>query len=146
MLLTSFYGQLETSKKRESWNLLARLSPNRQTAWCVSGDFNEITSQSEKQGGSQRSEAHMGSFCEALEVNGFFDLGYKGSKFTWYNHHVDSSFSKERLDQVVANGSWILKFKVHEVGSLVARTSDYSPLLLHMAEGSKGVMRRVRLF
>lgn len=83
----------------------------------------------------------MGSFCEALEANGLFDLGYKGSKFTWCNQHAGPSFTKERLDKGVANDMWISKFKMHEVEGLVARTSDHSPLLLHMAEGSKGVKR-----
>lgn len=35
---------------------------------------------------------------------------------------------------------------MHAVEGLVARTSYHSPLMLHMAKGSKGPRRRVRFF
>ncbi|XP_042982759.1 uncharacterized protein LOC122311987 [Carya illinoinensis] len=145
-LLFGFYGQPETAKRKESWNLLARLCPDSHIAWCVLGDFNEITSQSEKEGGRQSSESQMGAFREALKVNGLFDLGYKGNGFTWCNQHADSSFTRERLDRGVANGEWISKFNVTVVENMVARTSDHSPVLLKLLEGNLGTRRRVKLF
>ncbi|XP_042948853.1 uncharacterized protein LOC122281421 [Carya illinoinensis] len=88
----------------------------------------------------------MGAFREALEENGLFDLGCRGNGFTWCNQHADSSFTRERLDREVANGVWISKFNLTIVENMVARTSDHSPMLLKMLEGTQGVRRRVRLF
>lgn len=50
--LTSFYGNLETTKKPESCVKLKQLSNTSTLPWLVIGDFNEITGMSEKEGGS----------------------------------------------------------------------------------------------
>lgn len=49
--LTGFYGNLITFLRAESWRTLQTLSSNSQLPWVVIGDFNEITSMEEKEGG-----------------------------------------------------------------------------------------------
>lgn len=51
----------------------------------------------------------MQKFRHALEVNGLYDLGWRGQKFTWANWHEDENFTKERLDRVIANIQWFEK-------------------------------------
>ena len=48
--LTNFYGHLETSKCEENWTLLESLKQSNHLPCLCVGDFNEITSQSEKAG------------------------------------------------------------------------------------------------
>ena len=48
--LTGFYGNPETSKRMESWQLLNSLSSTSQLPWLVNGDFNEIWCAEEKEG------------------------------------------------------------------------------------------------
>ncbi|XP_042974770.1 uncharacterized protein LOC122306409 [Carya illinoinensis] len=55
--------------------------------------------------------------------------GWKRNKFTWYNHHEDESFAKERLDKVLANPRWKVNYSKVSVETLPA-ISDYSSILL----------------
>jgi len=52
--LTGFYGMQEGRKRKESWNLLRRLSQMSSLPWCIMGDFNDILSMDEKKGMSER--------------------------------------------------------------------------------------------
>lgn len=36
-LLTCYYGQPETAKRKESWNLLKSFKPQEQDGWCIVG-------------------------------------------------------------------------------------------------------------
>lgn len=89
----------------------------------------------------------MARFREVLEREGLFDLRWRGDKFTWSNkHHVDETFTKERIDRAVANLKWKDIFKEGWVEVLAARCSDHRPLLLCMNQESATEWRRMRLF
>ena len=77
--ITGFYENLETHRRKESWDLLRSLSQNYQQPF---GDFNEIVSVEEKLGGVQRSQKQMDDFREAIHHCRFKDLGYCGPEFT----------------------------------------------------------------
>lgn len=104
--LTSFYGQPDWTKRKESWALLQHLHDFQPDPWLCYGDFNEIVRLHEKVGGARRKEEHMAEFRSALETCNLSDLGYKGAKFTWNNRQNDGSFIKERLDRVLSNNEW----------------------------------------
>ena len=78
-----FYGELETQRRSESWNLLRRLNRKCQVPWLCVGDFNELLRSDEKLGANRRSHNQMQLFREAVDACSFLDLGYLGSKFTW---------------------------------------------------------------
>lgn len=50
--LMGFYGALVTSRQDESWALLKVMRDRSNLPWLAIDDFNEITSGSEKEGGS----------------------------------------------------------------------------------------------
>ena len=54
--LIGIYGQLEKIKHIETWNLMRLLHQQVTLPWICIGDFNEILSANEKQGGGPRSE------------------------------------------------------------------------------------------
>lgn len=92
--------------------------------------MNEIIFHEEKWGGRQREERLMKQFRKVLEATSPYDLGCKGDRFTWSNRHLDSTFTNERLDCVLADNYWKQMFKHYEVETMVARSSDHKPLLL----------------
>lgn len=53
--LTRFYGNPDTRKRPESWSKLKHLKGTSNLSWLTIGDFNELTSLSETEGGSTRS-------------------------------------------------------------------------------------------
>ena len=107
---TGFYGEPVTHKRVESWNLLQELNSRMTLAWLCLGDFNEITRQSKKLGGSVRSQAQMQLFRDAIDECGFMDLGFTRSQFTWKKHFNDGHSVWERLDRGMANREWLLRF------------------------------------
>ena len=60
--LTGIYGHPEKLKCIETWNLMRLLHQKVTLPWICIGDFNEILSANEKQGGEPRSEWQMANF------------------------------------------------------------------------------------
>lgn len=58
---------LDSSKRRESWELLSSFEPEVNKGWCLVGNFNEIVWQSEKQGERNRKDDQMDNFERVLE-------------------------------------------------------------------------------
>lgn len=98
--------------------------------WSIIWDFNEILYHVEKVGGRERVENQMALFRRVLEEGNLFDLGWKGAKFTLCNKHEDETFTKERLDQVLANSNWMECFSDFNVVTLPAISSDHQPIML----------------
>ncbi|XP_042939538.1 uncharacterized protein LOC122274575 [Carya illinoinensis] len=135
-MLTGFYGHPMTSKRAQSWALLRVLKPTAPTAWMCIGDFNEITSQSEKMGALIRPYKQLEAFREAIEFCDLTGLNTRGLKFTWSNRRSGRGFTKERLDRGLANEEWNMRF--HNATCMVLPTikSDHSPLVVSLVSRS----------
>jgi len=107
---TGFYGNPNTARRWESWELLRFLKTLQPTAWLCAGDFNEILEQEEKQGASLRRNSQINNFRMALEDCDLSDLGFSGPRYTWSNSKSDGNFTQERLDRAVANREWCSRF------------------------------------
>ncbi|GMI97858.1 hypothetical protein HRI_003455100 [Hibiscus trionum] len=128
---TGFYGNPETNRRQESWNLLRSLDDSPEMPWLVIGDFNEILYSSEKQGGLLRNPRQMDLFRSALEDCALDDIGYLGSWFTWDKGRREQSNMRLRLDRGVANNAWWSLFPSFKLQHLQHSFSDHCPLLLH---------------
>ena len=60
--LTGIYRHPEKLKRIKTWNLMRLLHQQVTLPWICIGDFNEILSANEKQGGEPRSEWQMANF------------------------------------------------------------------------------------
>ncbi|GAA0187513.1 hypothetical protein LIER_34801 [Lithospermum erythrorhizon] len=65
------------------------------------GDFNDILSNEEKEGGNTCSEGSMAMFRDFIRQYGLLDLGFSGHPFTWWNRRSDVDTIKMRLDRVL---------------------------------------------
>ena len=140
--LTGFYGEPDTSRRSEGWNMLRILSSKPKLPWCCFGDFNELLMVEEKKGGVPRSHHLMQMFREALDQCDFVDLGFSGPAFTWHGRRR-GELIWERLDRGVANYEWLSRFPTGRVQVLSCFTSDHRPILLTLdAEGEKQRWRR----
>lgn len=88
----------------------------------------------------------MESFRSVLEKGNLSNLGWRGNKFTWSNQHVDETFTKERLDKVVANPCWAQIFRKYWVEVLTGRSSNHRPLLLIMNKKGMKAWRGRKVF
>jgi len=125
---TGFYGESNTQKQIESWDLLCTLKRKFQSLWLCAGDFNELVRGEEKLGVSRRSHNQMQLFYEAINVCGFVDLGYSGSRFTWSRHYNSGHSIWERLDRALCTTDWLNHFASTKVVHLTCNTSDHSLL------------------
>ena len=80
--LTGFYGEPNTSHRRESWALLRNLAEQGTEPWVCLADFIEIIWDHEKSGQCLWGESQMREFRGAIEDSGLEDLGYEGTWFT----------------------------------------------------------------
>ncbi|KAH6781790.1 hypothetical protein C2S51_007083 [Perilla frutescens var. frutescens] len=72
-------------------------------AWLVGGDFNEILSDLEKEGGFVRARGQMNDFQEALDDCDLRDIIKNDMRFTWLNQRKGEDAIKEKLDRFVGN-------------------------------------------
>lgn len=81
----------------------------------------------------------------ALERNGLINLGWINQKCTWSNRHIDDTFTKERLDRVVANSRWLSNFSNPKVEVLHMSRSGHCPIFL-TNDNIRERRRRWRIF
>ncbi|KAL0292084.1 UNVERIFIED_CONTAM: hypothetical protein Scaly_2605700 [Sesamum calycinum] len=86
---TGIYGEPDTGKRFEFWNLLCRLHHQSIRPWLCAGDFNEILAHSEKKGGPLRAEWQIRNFRNCLAECSLHDLGFQGATFTWCNNQQE---------------------------------------------------------
>ena len=139
---TGFYGQPESCRRVDSWNLLKSLGNQAAVPWVCAGDFNEIVKQSEKEGGSLRPEWKMRNFREALAEAGLSCLPSLGPKFTWRGRRHRVGWIQERLDRFVANAEWLDLYPSVCSKNLVSSTSDHLPIFLDTNPVAHGFYRK----
>lgn len=109
------------------------LSLHSKTPWLMSGDFNEVLLQCEKEGGEARSQACMDRFRSALEDCEMVDLGYPGDAFTWRNNnHSSVRYIRERLDRAAVNTEWRTHFADVRMRNGNHYHSDHRPVIITM--------------
>lgn len=86
---SGFYGDPRVSNRHFTRDLLQKLGTVYNGPWFVMGDFNEILSQVDKDGGRARSDSQMEAFRNTLEVCELQSLEYKGDHFTWIRNNTD---------------------------------------------------------
>lgn len=73
----------------------------------------------------------MERFREALQKCDLHDLGFVGDPFTWRNNHRNAmTYTKLRLDRIVANSAWRNKFPLVRVINGDPRHSDHCPIIV----------------
>ncbi|KAK9683154.1 hypothetical protein RND81_10G119900 [Saponaria officinalis] len=88
------YGWPELCNKYKTWDMLRSLCYGDNIPTILFGDFNEILSNNEKEGGA---------FRNALDDCALHDLGFTGNKFTWQRGKEVGRMIRERLDRAVHN-------------------------------------------
>lgn len=100
--------------------------------WACIGDFNEVLTQTKKQGGcpvSANKNFWLRFFLD--EVQGV-DIGFTGNLFTWCNKRGGNTNIRERLDRVISSTDWRITFSNAGATHLNAYQSDHAPILLNL--------------
>nr|XP_023893259.1 uncharacterized protein LOC112005243 [Quercus suber] len=125
---TRFYGEPDTHRRIESWDLLWILNRKFNIPWLCAGDFNELIRGDEKLGRNRRGHGQMQLFRDAIDVCGFMDLEYSSTKFTWSKHFSNGQSIWERLDRAFCTNEWLQQFAGSKVIHMSCTTLDHIPI------------------
>ncbi|CAN6881852.1 unnamed protein product [Brassica oleracea] len=81
--ITFIYGAPQQENRESVWEEISALGLNRDSAWAISGDFNDILDNSEKVGGPLRCEGSFIPFRSFVSVHGLWDIKHTGDHLSW---------------------------------------------------------------
>ncbi|KAL0454690.1 UNVERIFIED_CONTAM: hypothetical protein Slati_0808200 [Sesamum latifolium] len=108
---------------------MRQLSRQSQRPWLCMGDFNEILGKQEKQGVNLQAPWQISTFRECLSDCNLYDLGCRGSLYTWCNSREALRTVRERLDHALSNEAWSSMFPFADVSHIHEACTDHSALL-----------------
>ena len=79
------YGWPHSEEKHFTFDLLRRLNEDPHDQWVCIGDFNQILSSQDQEGGLEPNFNRISLFRSALDECGLLDLRFSGPRFTWDN-------------------------------------------------------------
>ncbi|KAL4376881.1 hypothetical protein GQ457_02G026440 [Hibiscus cannabinus] len=124
------HGRSESSLKKHNWALIDRLREASTLPWLLGGDFNEILTLSEKQGGNRKPHHQLTDFRECLLRNNLADCKPSRGWFTWMKSGPRTAPTRERLDRFIADNDWFLNFPTFRAWSEYSPNSDHHFILL----------------
>ncbi|XP_019252904.1 PREDICTED: uncharacterized protein LOC109231720 [Nicotiana attenuata] len=88
-IITMVYAKCDAIERIELWDTLYSLASDMSLPWLVGGDFNVIWDEEEKFGGLPVHINEIDDFRHCISTCSLFDLGFKGSIFTWWNGRAE---------------------------------------------------------
>ncbi|XP_057251664.1 uncharacterized protein LOC130591770 [Beta vulgaris subsp. vulgaris] len=139
--ISVLYANTKYKGRLEMWDNLINTSKNISMPWLVTGDFNEVIYHHEKFGGNPPKDYKMRKYKETMEICGLHDLGFIGSKYTWFNKRRSYPIF-ERLDRGWGCDNWALTFPNTVVNNLPRLSSDHNPLLITLKTAEKEKVKK----
>ncbi|KAL4282238.1 hypothetical protein GQ457_03G016760 [Hibiscus cannabinus] len=124
------HGRSESTLKKHNWALIDRLCGASPLPWLLGGDFNEILTLSEKQGGTRKPHHQLTDFHECLLRNNLADCKPSRGWFTWMKSGPRVAPIRERLDRFIAEKDWFPNVPTFWAWSEYSPNSDHHFILL----------------
>ncbi|KAL6133238.1 hypothetical protein ACLB2K_065475 [Fragaria x ananassa] len=106
--VTFFYGPPYNEDKLPFWFSIENPAFSNPSAWVCIGDFNEIASMDEKEGGVSWSWRRTRFLRNFMDNNGLLDLHFTSPRLTWENRREDvNEIIRESLDRAIGNAEWL---------------------------------------
>ncbi|XP_019241256.1 PREDICTED: uncharacterized protein LOC109221250 [Nicotiana attenuata] len=134
IMMTFVYAKCCALERLELWDNLYYLASDMELPWLVGGDFNVVMGEEEKIGGLPVYPPEYEDFAFCVNSCGLFNLGYKGSPFTWWNGRPNEKCIFKRLDKILVNMPFQNLFPTIEVEHLIRVGSDHAPFLMSCGE------------
>lgn len=140
---TFVYEDPDKKKRRQTLDYLTALALIRDAPWFVSGDFNDLTGNDEKEDGPERLEGSFDDFRAFLIEGDLYDLQHTGNCLSWrgkrWGHNV-----KSRLDRALSDGSWAELYPSGRCEYFRFESSGHRPLVTFfelLRKKMKGIFR-----
>ena len=139
--VTFIYGMPQQENRAAFWESISQLGRDRDTAWLLSGDFNDILDNVEKVGGPERCEGSFIPFRSFVSENGLWDVKHVSNPLLWRGQRC-THFIRARLDRALANCACFDMFPAGRCDYLRFEGSDHRPLVTYL-DSSKPKRRRL---
>ncbi|XP_075100762.1 uncharacterized protein LOC142176621 [Nicotiana tabacum] len=127
IMMTFVYAKCCALERLELWDNLYYLASDMELPWLIGSNFNVVLGQEEKIGGLPVYPLEYEYFAFCVNSCGLFDLGYKGSPFTWWNGRPNKECIFKRL-----------------VEHLIRTGSDHAPLLMSCGKEAKKFVKPLK--
>lgn len=134
MIYTFVYAKCDERERLQLWDNIYYLDRNMRVLWMVGGDFNVILSNEEKWMGLPVTPDECEDFAFCVNSSELFDVGFKGSPYTWWNGRAAEDCIFKRLDRILVNVPYQDSFPQIEIEHLTKTGSDHSPMLFTCRE------------
>ncbi|KAL2251385.1 UNVERIFIED_CONTAM: hypothetical protein Sindi_2260800, partial [Sesamum indicum] len=129
VIITIIYSANEVAARRDLCGTLEALALNYvDSQWMVGGDFNAVRDLSEVCGTSDNIRMAMEEFNSCIQNSGLLPLPMQGEWFTWHNYSASPRNLWKRLDRILTNDIWMLRYPTLSYTCLTPHTCDHSPL------------------
>lgn len=143
--MTTSYAPSKRHERALIWNSFVKMGKESQLSWLCVGDYSEIGSVWEKQGGAVCSSSRIENFQNVISNCALMDLEFKGNVFTWSNNQVGEANIRERINTAMANVEWRQRFPKAQVFHDIVLGSDHCPLILNLNIPLKKVPKSLSL-
>ncbi|XP_060182976.1 uncharacterized protein LOC132612923 [Lycium barbarum] len=141
MLVPLVYAKCTQAERLDLWDSLEDLSTSVDITWIIGGDFNAITSDDEKFGGLPVTINEIQDFRGCIQNYGISDLGFSGSKFTWWNGQSGDDCIFKRLDKCMGNQLLQAKYSSVGINHLIRNGSDHAPMLISYTGDNRSIKK-----
>uniref|UniRef100_A0A803PHA9 Reverse transcriptase domain-containing protein n=1 Tax=Cannabis sativa TaxID=3483 RepID=A0A803PHA9_CANSA len=140
--LIGLYGEPNRSLRKNTWEQIRSLKTKYTWPWCIIGDLNNVSSQSDKRGGNPYPNWLIDGFGSMLDDCRLFDMDLCGYPFTWERGRGTNSWIEVRIDRALVSQSWLDLFPLAKLLNLEVTTSDQCPLQLMLNNETKAVFKK----
>ncbi|KAG2310142.1 hypothetical protein Bca52824_021699 [Brassica carinata] len=102
-------SKVSDSTRRDVWDRIVSLGLNRDEAWILAGDFNELLSNDEKSGGAIRTDSSFWDFRNMVQNCKLREVRYTGNCLSWGGWR-ENVWVQCRLDRSFGNSEWFSLF------------------------------------
>lgn len=127
---TAIYASPDPSKRQELWTDLKNFAESMNEPWLLAGDFNETRSPSERSNSCSETNRRSRNFNSWIEDLELIEVEFSGPQHTWGRGLSPETRQSARLDRVLCNGPWGLRFGNAKLRHLPAIQSDHNPLFI----------------
>nr|XP_016502283.1 PREDICTED: uncharacterized protein LOC107820507 [Nicotiana tabacum] len=106
------YAKCDAIARIELWDSMYHLASDMESPWLVGGDFNVILSEEEKVYLTE-----VEDFTHCMDTCTLYNLGFKGSLYTWWNGSSDIDCIFKRQDRFFTNQQFLDLFPALELGA-----------------------------
>ncbi|KAL8514979.1 hypothetical protein ACS0TY_013895 [Phlomoides rotata] len=131
--LINIYAPSGTKDQQRLWeDIQDWIIGQQEVLWCVCGDFNTVTNQLERKGGSRLVfDKRSRYFCKFIENSEPVDLPLLRRMYTWYK---DNGTCCSRIDRFLLSQKWCSLWPNLKQTGLKRTFSDHAPILLEAIE------------